>query len=112
MKYGAKDNEIADRFRSAKAARMLGRALTGPVGATSRHFLASLEWQDLRNLVVAWYGSVCMKCGHKSASPNVDHIRPRKTHPYLALEFSNLQVLCGRCNKAKGNKPAADYRGE
>ena len=112
MKYGAKDNEIAVRFRSANAARALGRPLAGPVDPNSRHFLMSPEWRDIRELIVAWYGSNCMKCKRASDRPNVDHIKPRKTHPHLALVFSNLQVLCSRCNKFKGNKHATDYRGE
>ena len=41
---------------------------------------------------------------------NVDHIRPRKTHPELALAFENLQVLCGLCNKGKGNWCDDDMR--
>ena len=41
---------------------------------------------------------------------NVDHIKPRKTHPHLALEPSNLQVLCNECNLGKGNKFKTDWR--
>ena len=41
---------------------------------------------------------------------NVDHIKPRKFFPELALDFDNLQILCGRCNKAKGNRHHTDYR--
>lgn len=54
-----------------------------------------------------------MCCGFvpgKGQCINVDHIKPRLHHPHLALEFSNLQVLCPRCNKAKGNKHETDYR--
>jgi 5-methylcytosine-specific restriction endonuclease McrA len=53
-----------------------------------------------------------MKCGCTPKDPtktNVDHIKPRRRYPELALEFSNLQILCNRCNKQKGNK-VADYR--
>ena len=42
--------------------------------------------------------------------PFASHIKPRKTHPELALEFDNLQVLCADCNKRKGNKHSIDYR--
>jgi len=75
-------------------------------------FLESLEWKKLRRSVVLHYGRKCMKCGTTPKNPrytHVDHIKPRKTHPDLALEFSNLQVLCCRCNKRKGNS-VADYR--
>lgn len=55
-----------------------------------------------------------MKCGFipagKKNGANVDHIKPRKTHPWLALVFDNLQVLCSRCNKLKANNHCTDYR--
>jgi len=41
---------------------------------------------------------------------NVDHIRPRRYYPELALELGNLQVLCAACNQGKGNKDATDWR--
>lgn len=95
MKYGSRDNEIAARLRIA-----------------SKSFLQSAEWKELRRFVVAFYGRQCMKCKttpRKQTQTHVDHIKPRRFHPELALEFSNLQVLCSRCNKAKGNR-TADYR--
>jgi hypothetical protein len=95
MKYQVEANEIADRIRSS------GRGL-----------LDSLEWKALRRKVVNHYGRKCMKCGTTPKNPKhtqVDHVRPRKTHPELSMCFDNLQVLCCRCNKAKGNK-TADYR--
>jgi 5-methylcytosine-specific restriction endonuclease McrA len=54
-----------------------------------------------------------MRCGSEPKDRrkvNVDHIKPRKYFPELALCFDNLQVLCSRCNKEKGNKTATDYR--
>lgn len=70
-------------------------------------------WIELKKRVYAVYGYRCMKCGtlpkYKQHS-NVDHIKPRKYYPELALEFDNMQVLCGRCNKEKGNGSAVDYR--
>lgn len=41
---------------------------------------------------------------------NVDHIKPRRAFPALALVFDNLQVLCGTCNKGKSNSDAVDLR--
>lgn len=96
MKYGKRDNEIADRIRNSGS-----------------NFLDSAEWKALRRKVVAHYGRTCMRCGSTPRNPRhtqVDHIRPRKTHPELALEFDNCQVLCCRCNKIKGNKHSTDYR--
>ena len=76
-------------------------------------FLNSIEWKDLRLKVFDRYGRACMKCGANHTAQNkmnVDHIKPRKYYPELALDFDNLQVLCGRCNKSKGNKNMIDYR--
>jgi 5-methylcytosine-specific restriction endonuclease McrA len=80
---------------------------------SSSGFLYSKEWVNLRKSVLDSYGTKCMKCGtlpSKKNPANVDHIKPRKLFPDLALEFSNLQVLCGKCNKEKGNKNQIDYR--
>ena len=80
-------------------------------GQTS--FLRSTAWRELRAKVIEKYGAKCMCCGFTSKHSykiNVDHIKPRKLFPELALDFDNLQVLCARCNKEKGNKHATDYR--
>jgi 5-methylcytosine-specific restriction endonuclease McrA len=37
-------------------------------------------------------------------------IKPRKTHPHLALSVSNCQILCSDCNKGKGNWDDTDWR--
>ena len=41
---------------------------------------------------------------------NVDHIKPRKKFPELALVEDNLQVLCGACNHGKGNWDQTNWR--
>lgn len=74
-------------------------------------FLLTPAWKELRGKVVSHYGGKCMCCGRiPKRGVNVDHIKPRKIHPELALDFDNLQVLCWRCNKKKGNKHETDYR--
>lgn len=81
--------------------------------ATSPDFLLSYEWRRVRLEVLKKYGARCQCCG---ASPdtgavmNVDHIKPRKTHPELCLDISNLQVLCDACNHGKGNWDKTDWR--
>jgi 5-methylcytosine-specific restriction endonuclease McrA len=32
----------------------------------------------------------------------IDHIKPLRSHPNLAIELSNLQLLCADCNSRKG----------
>lgn len=79
----------------------------------SAEFLTSYEWRQLRMKVLTHYGTRCQCCGispDEWAIMNVDHIRPRKTHPWLALDFDNLQVLCNECNHGKGNWDATDWR--
>jgi len=80
---------------------------------TSNSALYSKEWKELRKNVLSVYGYKCMKCGVCASNTikiNVDHIKPRKFYPELTFEFTNLQVLCSKCNKIKGNKNCNDYR--
>jgi 5-methylcytosine-specific restriction endonuclease McrA len=41
---------------------------------------------------------------------NVDHIKPRKTHPHVSLDMNNLQILCHECDKGQGNWNNTDWR--
>jgi 5-methylcytosine-specific restriction endonuclease McrA len=83
------------------------------IDTTSDKFLSSFEWKVIRKQALNKYKSMCMCCG---ASPstgavlNVDHIKPRKFFPELALDINNLQVLCGDCNAGKGNWDTTDHR--
>lgn len=76
-------------------------------------FLLSYEWRSLRMLVLTKWGPRCQCCG---ATPkdgvriHVDHIKPRRLFPELALVESNLQVLCEACNHGKGNWDQTDWR--
>jgi 5-methylcytosine-specific restriction endonuclease McrA len=76
-------------------------------------FLSSYEWRKLRMQAIKLYGARCMCCGATPATGaviNVDHIKPRKKYPHLALEISNLQILCHDCNHGKGNWDETDWR--
>jgi len=77
-------------------------------------FLSSYEWRRLRMEIIKTRGARCECCG---ATPidgvtviHVDHIKPRQHHPELALDPSNLQVLCHVCNHGKGNWDETDWR--
>jgi 5-methylcytosine-specific restriction endonuclease McrA len=59
------------------------------------------------------YGPRCQCCGATPATGavmNVDHIKPRKKWPSLALDVNNLQILCHECNHGKGNWDDTDWR--
>lgn len=76
-------------------------------------FLQSYQWRKARMQALIEHGARCQCCGASPATGavmNVDHIKPRKTHPELALDQSNLQVLCAECNHGKGNWSVKDWR--
>jgi 5-methylcytosine-specific restriction endonuclease McrA len=71
----------------------------------ARAFYASAEWRLVRDQVIREQGPVCRKCRSHIRTDydlTVDHIKPRGKFPELALDKSNLQVLCRKCNSAKG----------
>lgn len=78
----------------------------GMIDPRSNEFLQSFAWRRLRWQFLQQHESRCQVCGRTARDGikiNVDHIEPRKTHPHLALEPGNLQVLCNECNHGKGN---------
>lgn len=83
------------------------------VDVTSDAFLSTFEWKALRMQALLLHGAKCQCCGatpQTGAVMHVDHIKPRKYFPTLALELSNLQILCGDCNAGKGNWNQTDWR--
>lgn len=84
-----------------------------PNTVSSTSFLESFEWRRVRMMALKKYGAKCMCCGATPASGavmNVDHIKPRKLFPELALDVNNLQILCHECNHGKGNWDQTDWR--
>lgn len=76
-------------------------------------FLQSYEWRSLRMRVLKRFGAKCQCCGASAKDGvriHVDHIKPRREFPELALVESNLQVLCEECNHGKGNWDQTDWR--
>ena len=68
-------------------------------------FYASAKWQLIRELVITEQGRICQECGRSIRNDfdlTVDHIKPKNKFPELALDKSNLQILCRRCYSAKG----------
>ena len=83
------------------------------VDVSSKEFLATYAWRNLRIKALNLYGRKCMCCGdtpENGAVMNVDHIKPRIRYPHLALDIRWLQILCGACNHGKGNELETDYR--
>jgi HNH endonuclease len=76
-------------------------------------FYQSREWLSLRYEALKRYGAICQCCGQTRSKDNpiqVDHIKSRYLHPDLALDITNLQILCKRCNMGKGYKDDTDWR--
>lgn len=95
-----------------KAVTQLVKRLS-PGFATSPEFLESFAWRRLRLEALKLHGAACQCCGASAktgAVMNVDHIKPRKKFPHLALDLDNLQVLCAACNHGKGNWDQTDWR--
>jgi 5-methylcytosine-specific restriction endonuclease McrA len=88
-------------------------ATTGQVDPVSDEFLLTYAWRQLRMRVLVKHGAKCQCCGCDASDGvkiHVDHIKPRRKYPELALDESNLQVLCEVCNHGKGNWDETDWR--
>lgn len=110
---------IADRKAKRKAGKKAApKKKAEPMPALhayymSKDFLASYEWRELRMQALKRDGARCACCGATRAhgvAIHVDHIKPRKLFPNLALSLDNLQILCEECNHGKGNWDMTDWR--
>lgn len=84
-----------------------------PVRQPDDNFYKSLEWRSLRYQVLKNCNGRCQLCGasqHDGVRIHVDHIKPRSTHPQLALVITNLQCMCSDCNIGKGGWDDTDWR--
>jgi 5-methylcytosine-specific restriction endonuclease McrA len=98
--------------RSIKPLKQKPVTISG-VDVSSDAFLSTFEWRRVRMEALKKYGPRCMCCGSTpsdGAVMNVDHIKPRKLWPSLALDVKNLQILCHECNHGKGNWDQTDWR--
>lgn len=69
-------------------------------------FYSSGAWRKLRFSVLKQSNGLCKMCGTSSkegARMHVDHIKPRSKFPELALDPTNMQVLCEDCNVGKSD---------
>lgn len=76
------------------------------------NFYSSDAWRKLRYRTIQARGRRCEACRTDSTDIryHVDHIKPRSLYPNLALEDSNVQVLCQLCNMGKGDQDQTDWR--
>lgn len=87
--------------------------LVKAIRSAKEDFFQSRAWQARRYEVLRLNNGRCELCGRgkrDGVSLHVDHIKPRSKFPQLALELSNLQVLCEDCNMGKGNRCSRDWR--
>lgn len=76
-------------------------------------FYSSEAWRRVRYVALKMHGARCQCCGATASDGSticVDHIIPRYKAPHLALEVSNLQVLCADCNIGKAAWDQTDWR--
>ncbi|MEH7670866.1 HNH endonuclease [Bacillus sp. JJ689] len=81
-------------------------------------FYKSKEWESLRKKVMKRAKYECEHCKKKGKvttrdtldkrgrkmKMDVNHIKPVKTHPHLALDLDNLEYLCVRCHNIADGK--------
>lgn len=102
-------HSVLNRPRSKKIAIRLYELAVQRAKAISdaMAFYASAEWSIVRSLVLAEASRKCQVCGkliRRKSDLTVDHILPRSKYPHLALERSNMRVLCRSCNSRKGDR--------
>jgi 5-methylcytosine-specific restriction endonuclease McrA len=67
-------------------------------------FYRSSAWLTLRSRALRLAGWRCAWCGadvRGRGCSRVDHIRPRRDAPELALDLRNLRVLCPSCDNRR-----------
>lgn len=118
-KYPKDSTDKKKRKKRKKERQALNRTQGKPrvkvsgVDVNNPKFLETYEWRKLRMEALKKYGPKCMCCGATPANGavmNVDHVKPRRLFPQLALDIDNLQILCGACNHGKGNWDQTDWR--
>ena len=76
------------------------RARERPHRDAAARFRSTFAWQKLRGVVMRAH-PWCERCG-ATDDLTVDHVVPIARAPELALDVSNLEVRCRRCNASKG----------
>ena len=66
--------------------------------APQQRFYGTAAWRRLRRRILREQ-PFCVDC--RGAATEVDHIKPRRTHPELALDPSNLAPRCKPCHSRR-----------
>lgn len=66
-------------------------------------FYCSTRWRVLRRdfLIAHPLCADCERKGRTTLAQHVHHEKPRKLHPELAFDWSNLEALCLACHNAR-----------
>jgi 5-methylcytosine-specific restriction protein A len=67
-------------------------------------FYKTPEWRRLRARALARDRHRCVFCGadlRPKGTSRVDHIKPRRAFPTLALVLENLRCLCASCDNKR-----------
>ena len=78
-------------------------------------FYSSRAWRNVRYQAIKRADGNCEACDRSPKEGVVlhaDHVKPRSKYPHLALEVTNIQILCEDCNMGKSNKDETDWRPE
>ena len=67
-----------------------------------QRFYETDEWKTCRDKFIDGKDLICSKCG-STERVVADHILPVRRFPQYRLLENNLQLLCGLCNRDKGN---------
>jgi 5-methylcytosine-specific restriction endonuclease McrA len=110
--YGGKKKRKRSK-RNSDDFHCLKADLKKAIRNATEDFFLSRDWQTLRYQALRMSNGRCELCGRgkpDGVTLHVDHIKPRSKYPHLALELTNLQILCADCNMGKGNRCTRDWR--
>jgi len=89
------------------------QAIENPEISGREYQQGSLKGYELREYLLEKWDRKCAYCDAKNVPLQVEHIVPRNPKDRFAQRgsgrASNLTLACDRCNKAKGNKPIAEF---
>lgn len=80
--------------------------IENPTNETIKVLSYEDRWKEVRYKALREANKCCEMCGRSVKNRiilHVNHIKPRHKYPELALDITNLQVLCEDCNIGKGN---------